>query len=62
MKKNVGKTDKIIRYVLTVVFAYLGYSVSPWFYLAAAIALITAITGLCGLYKLFGINTCKIKE
>lgn len=62
MEKNVGKTDKIIRYVLAVVFAYLGYSTSPWFYLAAAIALITAITGLCGLYKLFGINTCKIKE
>jgi hypothetical protein len=62
MKKNVGKTDKIIRYVLAIGFAYLGYAVNPWFYLAAAIALITAITGLCGLYKIFGINTCKIKE
>lgn len=57
MKKNVGKTDKIIRTVLAVVFAYLGYTVNPWFYLAAAIALITAITGMCAIYQVLGMNT-----
>ena len=62
MKKNVGKTDKMIRIVLGIIFLILGYTVSPWFYLFAVIDLITAFTGFCLLYSLFGINTCKTKE
>lgn len=61
MEKNVGKNDKIVRYVLAVIFVGLGYSVSWVFYILAAIAAATAALGFCGLYKIFGINTCKIK-
>jgi hypothetical protein len=62
MEKNVGKIDKIIRYVLAAVSAYLGYSVSAWFYIVTVIALVTAATGFCALYPLLGINTCKVKK
>ncbi|MGB5383656.1 MAG: DUF2892 domain-containing protein [Lutimonas sp.] len=68
MTKNVGSTDKIIRYVLAVValyFAYTGALASPWNYLLYVVALImvvTAVTGVCPLFSLFGINTCKIKK
>ena len=62
MEKNVGKTDKIIRVVLAVVFAYLGYAYSPWLYIVTALLLITVATGSCLPYKLFGINTAKKNE
>lgn len=62
MKKNVGTVDRIIRVVLGVAFVVLGILVSPWFYLPAAIALVTAGLGFCGLYTLFGISTCKVEE
>jgi hypothetical protein len=68
MTKNVGSTDKIIRYALAVValyFAYTGAIASPWNYLLYVVALImvvTAVTGVCPLFSLFGINTCKIKK
>ena len=59
MEKNVGKTDKIIRYILAAIFLYLGYAYSFWFYVLAAIFIFTAITGSCWIYTLFKINTNK---
>ena len=61
MEHNVGKTDKIIRYILAVVFAYLGFTYNYWWFLATVILVYTAYAGFCGPYKLFGINTCKVK-
>lgn len=62
LKKNVGKTDQIIRYILAAVLIVLAI-VLPlyWLLIPAAIALFTAIFSFCGLYKLFGMNTCKIE-
>lgn len=59
MIKNVGRTDKIIRYILAVVFVYLAIKVSWWFWLLAIIAAGTAYLGTCMLYVPFGINTNK---
>jgi len=59
MKVNEGTTDRIIRVILALVFAYLGYAYSAWWYVLSAIMIITAATGFCGLYKLLGINTAK---
>ena len=59
MEKNVGKTDKIIRVVLAVVFAYLGYAYSAWWYIVTVLLLVTVATGSCLPYKLLGINTAK---
>ena len=61
MKKNEGKADRTIRAVLGVVFIYLGITLHWGFYIIAAIALITAITGFCGLYHLLKISTAKKK-
>lgn len=58
MEKNVGHTDKLIRYILAIVAAYFGYQLnSMWLYLLAVILLLTAWMQNCFLYKLFGINT-----
>lgn len=61
MEKNVGTTDKMIRYAIAVVCAVLAVTVNWLFWIPAVIAAATAALGFCGLYKLFGINTCKIK-
>ena len=59
MIKNVGRTDKIIRYILAIVFVYLAIKVSWWFWILAIIAAGTAYLGTCMLYVPFGINTNK---
>jgi len=66
MKCNVGKTDKIIRGVIAVVFVAIGYmyqtTLGNWswlFYALAVVLLITILNSFCLPYKLLGINTCK---
>lgn len=61
MEKNVGKTDKMIRYGAAVIFAVLGYTVHWAFHILAIALAFTATTGFCLLYKPFGINTNKNK-
>jgi len=59
MKKNVGKVDKIIRYVLGVLL-FVGAYWYWWLAIPAVIAIATAMLGTCGLYSLLGIDTtCK---
>jgi hypothetical protein len=68
MKKNMGIFDKIIRFLFAIIIAYLIYSkvvVGVWAIVLGifgVIFLITIVTGFCGLYPLFGINTCSAKE
>ncbi len=67
LKKNVGNLDKIIRIVLGVALLA-GYFLNgggaySWLYLVgAAIALVTALVGSCGLYTIFGFSTCPLKK
>jgi Protein of unknown function (DUF2892) len=61
MKTNVGKTDKSIRIVLGIIIAAAGVYYQSLWGLVAIVALVTAFTGFCPLYSLFGINTCKTK-
>ncbi len=63
LKKNVGKVDQIIRYIIGAILIVLAF-VLPlyWLLIPAAIAIFTAIFSFCGLYRLFGINTCKIEN
>ena len=66
LKKNVGKMDRGARVVLGLALL-LGYVLNgdashAWLYLlGAAIMLATGLLGTCGLYSVFGINTCKMK-
>jgi len=68
MKKNMGMLDKVIRFIIAAVIAYLIFTkvvVGIWAIVIgifAVIFLITIVTGFCGLYPLFGINTCPAKE
>jgi len=59
---NVGKTDKIIRWIIGIVIAALGLYYKSWWGLLAIIPIATAIFGFCTLYIPFKINTCKKKS
>ena len=58
MKKNMGKTDRVLRMILSIVIAGVGYYYKSWWGLLAFVPLVTAFTGFCPLYRLLGINTC----
>jgi hypothetical protein len=60
MGQNVGMADRIVRIILAVVFTILALVHSAWWFIPAVIALVTGIVGWCGLYTLFGWNTCPI--
>jgi len=69
MKKNVGKSDKILRIIIAMVagyFAYKGGFDTAWkgyaLWAVAGIMVLTSFTGSCPLYSIFGMNTCKIKK
>ena len=63
MKKNVGKVDQIIRYILALILVVLAVVLEVyWLIIPAVISFGTALFSFCGLYRLFGINTCKIEE
>jgi hypothetical protein len=66
MKTNESSTDRTIRIIIGLILLALGmYEIgsSMVFGIAliiiGAIALITGITGFCGLYSILGISTCK---
>lgn len=62
MKENVGMADRLIRFIISIIFIIIGFLYSPWWFIVAAIALITALIGWCGIYSLFGWNTCTVPE
>jgi hypothetical protein len=65
--QNVGSVDKVIRVSIAVLISalvMLGW-LDGWVAIAgivfAVINLVTAITGVCGIYSLLGISTCKVR-
>jgi hypothetical protein len=61
-KQNEGGLDRLIRVILAEVFLLLawfwfGGLISIVLYILSLIALVTAITGFCALYKIFNFNT-----
>ncbi len=58
MKPNMGNTDRIIRVVIGVVLLSMVF-VGPQSYwgLIGLIPLITALTGWCAIYQIFGISS-----
>ncbi len=61
MKKNVGNIDKIIRIILTIIVAALGFYYQTWWGLLALIPLFTVFSSFCPLYPIFGMSTRKEK-
>ena len=62
MKKNVGTTDRIVRLILGVIIIGLGLYFKSWWGVIGIIPLITGLIRYCGLYSVFGINTCRIRK
>ncbi|MFN0188190.1 MAG: DUF2892 domain-containing protein [Bacteroidia bacterium] len=61
MKGNESSTDRVIRVFLGVAIAmFFVYHNSAWA-LLGLLPFITGIVGICPLYSILGINTCKIK-
>ncbi len=64
MKCNVGKTDKIIRFLFGVVLIILAWTAfqgtaSIIITVIAAIPILTALINFCPLYSLLGVSTCQ---
>ncbi|BAW01383.1 transmembrane protein [Thermus thermophilus] len=61
MPVNESTTDRVIRFLLSLVLFYFAFqSAAPWNWILgilAALLLFTAITGFCGLYRVLGIST-----
>ncbi len=65
MDNNVGKTDQAIRYILAIILIVIAVIAQGYFYwllIPAVILGFTAAVSWCGIYKIFGINTCKIDK
>jgi len=66
MKKNIGGTDRIIRFIIGILLFYLAFTTDNnlliiAFTVFATISIYESYTGFCGLYELFRINTAKGK-
>lgn len=66
MKKNIGKSDRLIRLVLAAVLAglvaadFISGNLSLVALVAAVILAATALLNFCPLYRLLGIQTCPV--
>lgn len=64
-KTNEGTLDRALRIIVGLALIA-GFFLNrdgawSWLYLLGIIPLLTGIVGWCGLYSLFGVNTCKMK-
>jgi len=63
MLKNVGTSDRVVRLVVAAGLAFVAFTpaVDGWmatsFYVIAAYLAITALIGMCLIYKLLDVNT-----
>lgn len=68
MKKNMSNLDKGVRVIIAVVVALLYYfnvvegTLAYVLMAVAAILLVTSLINFCPLYRVLGVNTCKIKS
>lgn len=68
MKKNIGVADRVIRIIIALIIGVLFFTevitgtLGIILLIVGAILLLTAIINFCGLYALFGFNTCPMKK
>jgi hypothetical protein len=64
MTKNVGGMDRWIRIVAGLALLGLTFNgnIGTWGWVVGAIVLATGVFSMCGLYKLIGVNTCKVSS
>ncbi|MCB0291427.1 MAG: DUF2892 domain-containing protein [Calditrichaeota bacterium] len=59
MKLNVGKTDKILRYVIGVAAIAAGVAYESWWGALGLIPIVTAAINWCPLYSVLKISSAK---
>ncbi len=63
--KNVGRPDRIARVIVGLVLLiaafYLPHIASIIVAIVGAVSVITGLTGFCVIYRLFGLDTCRVK-
>ncbi|MBN8705487.1 MAG: DUF2892 domain-containing protein [Bacteroidetes bacterium] len=62
MVKNVGSTDKVIRYILGLVIFAAGFYYQSWWGLVGLVPILTAFVGFCPAFLPFGISTVEKKK
>jgi fatty acid desaturase len=68
MKKNMGSTDRIIRFVVAAIIAALYFSgtitgtLGIVLLVLAGVFVLTSFISFCPLYAPFGISTCPTKQ
>ncbi len=62
MQCNVGKKDKIIRFILGLALAAWGIISQNWLGAIGLVLIITAMVRFCPAYALIGVNTDKKQE
>ncbi|WP_386083902.1 DUF2892 domain-containing protein [Vreelandella sp. F11] len=62
MSRNIGGIDKILRILVGIVLIVLALTgtIGVWGWIGV-LPLATGLFNYCPAYKLFGLNTCKIK-
>ncbi len=68
MKKNMGNTDRIIRFIIAAIIAVLYFTgtiagtLGIVLLVLAGVFLLTSFISFCPLYAPFGISTCPMKN
>ncbi|HRI20730.1 MAG TPA: DUF2892 domain-containing protein [Panacibacter sp.] len=68
MKKNMGKSDRIIRILIALIVGFLYYNgtitgtLGIVLLVLAGVFVLTSFIGFCPIYSVFGINTCGAKR
>ena len=62
MTRNEGTIDRVARVALGVVLLVLALlgQYTPWTWIGV-VPLLTGVLGMCPLYSILGINTCRVK-
>jgi hypothetical protein len=64
MTKNEGGIDRLVRAIVGIILIVAAFKLDAngltvVFYVVGVVSIITAITGFCAFYKIFGISTVK---
>jgi hypothetical protein len=63
LRNNIGRSDRLIRFAIGVIFFIIGFQFWNIFLLAiSGFILFESLWGWCAFYAIIGKNTCKIKR
>lgn len=58
--RNMGSADRVIRLILAIVIAVFSFVLELYPLIVVSVLLLfTVLTSFCGIYRLFGLTTCK---